>query len=97
MKISPRDSVVFRATRSGGLLIDMETGACFQLNRVAAEIWTLSMQGNTIAKIIEAIREKYRIPDEVAEADVRAVCTEILRAGIADPTPTPAAPIDASR
>jgi Coenzyme PQQ synthesis protein D (PqqD) len=97
MRISPRDGVVFRATRSGGLLIDMETGACFQLNRVAAEIWALSMEGNTIAKIVEAICQKYGIPEEVAEADVGAVCTEIRRAGLANPTPPPEAPIDASR
>jgi hypothetical protein len=86
-RVCPREGVVFRPTKSGGLLVDVETGGCFQLNPVAAEIWTMSTSGSTIARIVEVLSSKYGIAADVAEADVHALCEDIIRAGLANTAP----------
>jgi hypothetical protein len=86
LKIRPRQSVVFRTTPSGGFLLDIDSGRCFQLNRIGAEIWSLALGDEmTVSKTMEALCQKYGITPEVADADVQALLEEILQAGLADP------------
>ena len=44
------------------MLVDLQTGACFELNRVGADVWERMAAGATLGDTVEAMREKYSIP-----------------------------------
>lgn len=64
------------------MLVDLQTGACFELNRVAADVWERMAAGASIADTIDAIRGKYAVTADVAEADVNRVYLDIVAAGL---------------
>lgn len=81
-RLVPRQHVAFRPTDTGGLLVDLYSGACFSLNRTGAEVWARLTSGATIQETVDAIRLLYGHPAETVEMDVRRHCDELLAAGI---------------
>lgn len=67
---------------SGGMLVNLATGACFELNRSAADLWTRLSNGGTVASAIETVREMYPVAPDVIEADALQLCHELLQAGL---------------
>jgi hypothetical protein len=74
--------VEFRAVDEGGILVDLESGACFQLNRVGAALWKGLSRGDTVGAAIDSIRHRYAVASEVLEHDSLRLCDELLRAGL---------------
>jgi hypothetical protein len=81
-RLIPFEHIVYRATPEGGMLVDLQTAACFGLNQVGAHVWARLAAGDTVATTIEAIRRMYALQADVAESDVTKICEEVLRAGL---------------
>lgn len=81
-KLIPFEHVVYKATATGGMLVDLRTSACFGLNRVGAEVWARLAAGDTIPTTIEVIRRLYALQSELAESDVSRICDEFVKAGL---------------
>jgi hypothetical protein len=86
-RLIPRDKVVYRAVIEGGILVDLETGACFKLNRIGAEIWAGLAAGGTISQTTEAVRLRYEVAIDVLELDAVRLFTEFVALGLATTTP----------
>lgn len=82
-RLVARGHVAFRTTTTGGLIVDLQTGATFEVNRVGADVWTLiTAGGSTVFGIVEGIRSTYDVSAESAESDVAHFCGEMLVAGL---------------
>jgi Coenzyme PQQ synthesis protein D (PqqD) len=86
------NSVLFPATgvqaqpfEDGAVLLDTRSGAVYQLNRVGVDIWSQLCSGATMATIHEVITERYSIPQDQAERDVRNLIAALAKAGLVSP------------
>ena len=84
-RLAPQGHVEFRSVEEGGILVDLESGACFQLNRVGAQLWKRLSAGDTVGAAIDSLRQRYDVASEVLERDSLLLCDELLRVGLIAP------------
>lgn len=77
-----RSSVESRVIDTGAVLVDMRSGAAFELNRIGAEIWELLRAGATEAAICDTLAAKYKVDRSVLESDVKQLVNSMLCAGL---------------
>jgi hypothetical protein len=65
-----RADVETRATHNGAVLVDVGTGKCFRLNRVAADIWSMLETPTSFAAICAQMTGRYRVPASQIERDI---------------------------
>jgi hypothetical protein len=80
--LSPSEHVEYRATASGGMLVNMLTGICFELNRVGADVWVSLTAGATVERTIETLTARYGVAPDAVAADVNDFCDRMLAAGL---------------
>jgi hypothetical protein len=83
-RLVPRADVAAREINDGAVLVNMGSGACFELNRVGFEIWKALGPGATVGAICEALGGRYAIDREVLAADVRSLAEALAGAGLVD-------------
>ena len=79
-------AVVTQTTADGAVLIEMNSGDCFELNHVGAEIWSRLSQGEGLANIVVAVAKRYAIAESTADADARRLLTDLEQRGLLTPT-----------
>jgi hypothetical protein len=89
MKLS--DSVSFppqvmaRQVGDESVILNLETGIYFGLDRVGANIWQLMAEGKTLAGICDAMQAEYEVDREVLEEDVVRLAQELFNQGLIIP------------
>ena len=74
-------------TTDGVILLDIESGAIFTANTVAARIWERLLEGQSQAAIAEALAEEFKVPCATVEQDVREFVDSLrTRALVSDAT-----------
>jgi hypothetical protein len=81
-RLAPRPDVAAREIQDGAVLVNMGSGACFELNRVGFEIWKALGTGTTVGGICEALGGRYPVAPEVLAADVRGLVEALMGAGL---------------
>jgi hypothetical protein len=74
--------VVMQATASGGVLMDVASGDCFELNQLGTEIWSRLAQSEPLSAIVGALTESYDVSPATLERDVGALVGDLLRHGL---------------
>lgn len=74
--------VEFRAVDGGGLLVDVNSGACYRLNGVGAALWSLLASGQPLAGAIESLCTRYDARPEEISSDARSLCSQMITAGL---------------
>jgi Coenzyme PQQ synthesis protein D (PqqD) len=79
------------------IAINLETGAYYALDGVAADCWVLSARGSEIDDLVVAITERYEVAEPQARSDVTGFLEELLRERLVvagnDTEPLPASPL----
>lgn len=78
--LAPEANVEFRATKDGGVVVDLASGTCFGLNRVAAEVWAALMAGNSLGHIIDSLGQHYPVDPKTLEEDTFRLCDQLTAA-----------------
>jgi hypothetical protein len=86
-RLVPRANVTYRSLGDGALLVDLDTGVCWELNRVAAELWQRLSAGDTVGAASDLIRSHYDVSAEVIDADVARWCDRLVAAGLLQAIP----------
>jgi hypothetical protein len=86
-RIVPRSSVQARALEDGAVLVDMNSGACFELNLVGFEVWKGLGQGQSASEICATLVGRYRAEPDVIGADVSSLITSLVAAGLVQIVP----------
>lgn len=74
--------VVTRAHLNGAMALNMDTGACFEMNTTAGEIWRRLVDGQTVAQIAAELASTWRIASDVCERDALKLIDELMAAGL---------------
>jgi hypothetical protein len=81
-RIAPRGAVQVRPLEDGAVLVDMSSGACFELNVVGFEVWKCLGQGQSVTEICATLAGRYNVDPDVIGADVRSLITSLVAAGL---------------
>ncbi|HSJ33831.1 MAG TPA: PqqD family protein [Acidimicrobiia bacterium] len=68
--ISVSPTAVFRPLDDGGVVLDAETGAYFELNSTGCQLWEQLGQGNDLDQIAEWMVRQYDIDPSIARSDL---------------------------
>jgi hypothetical protein len=83
LRINP--AVTSTAMPDGAVLVDSETGECFELNRVGASVWERLKRGDALTSIIDALAVEYTRDRALVSGDVTSLVQDLARHGIVTP------------
>ena len=64
------------------IAINLETGAYYALDGVAADCWVLSAAGGDVDELVVAITERYEVGESQARADITSFLEHLLTEGL---------------
>jgi hypothetical protein len=88
MSVSPhavlhrRPEVSARELSDGGVLVNMRSGECFELNRVGYQIWNAIDGRRGIDQICDSLALVYPVGRSQLTSDLRSLIEGLLRAGL---------------
>ena len=86
--LSRREGIESSALEDGAVLVNMNSGACFELNRIGAEVWSLLASGTTEAAICATLAGRYEVERVVLEGDIRRLLEALVAAGLVEQATT---------
>lgn len=81
-RISRRDTVVSADVGDDAILLDIDSGYFFQLNRTAARIWGLLENPQTLGDLTASLQSSFTADGESILADVHAFVADLVDRGI---------------
>jgi hypothetical protein len=87
IRLRRREGVLCRDLSDRALLLDPLSGACFELNRVGAEVWNRLDGTNTLEELCGQLQGKFVVAPEFLRADVRRFGRELESRGLAERLP----------
>jgi hypothetical protein len=76
-RLTQRGGIETRRLEQGALLVDLNTGRCYRLNRVGAEIWELLRRPHVVDEVCAAVAKRY--DGEAVERDVRELVAHLTK------------------
>jgi hypothetical protein len=80
MAVNP--AVKVRETPFGAVLLNPESGACWELNAVGAAVWSSLASGQLLRETLEEIARRYGIAPSVVEADTLLLLSDLTKHGL---------------
>lgn len=77
-RLTQRGGIETRPLAQGALLVDLNTGRCYRLNRVGAEIWALLQRPRGVDDVCAAVARSYAGAGEAVARDVRELCAHLV-------------------
>jgi hypothetical protein len=84
-RLAVHPSVISRELSGETVLLHLESGVYYGLDRVATRIWQLLQQGRTIAGVCETMLEEFDVEHDVVQQDVARLIGELRERGIVVP------------
>lgn len=84
-RIQVPDHVVFRSFPGETVALNLNTGQYHGLNPVAGRMIEILVETGGLADAVASLAEEYGQPEEVVEADLRALCSDLLERGLIEP------------
>lgn len=83
------ESVLARSVDDQTVLLDLDTGHCYVLNGIAAEMWSLLRQGEDPEAVVGRLLEDYDVEADVLRSDLDQLIQGLVRMGLARSGPAP--------
>jgi hypothetical protein len=87
IRLRRRDGVLSRDLPDRVVLLDPHSGACFELNRVGAAVWTRLDGNNTLEDVCRELQGRFEVGPEYLRADVSRFGRELESTGLAERLP----------
>jgi hypothetical protein len=81
-RVSPARHVNVQPVDDRGVLVDLRSGRCWELNPVGFAIWRLLADGRSLADASHEIADRYAVDAEVSRTDVTDLVGALLGAGL---------------
>jgi len=81
-RYTPSPEVSARVLDGEAVLLNVQTGAYFGLNKVGTHIWQLYGEGKSLAQVVAGVCDRFAVTTERAETDVRAFTKTLLERGL---------------
>jgi hypothetical protein len=82
--ISRRETIVAADVADDAILLDIDSGYFFQLNKSAARIWNLLETPKTFASLCADLQQAFQAGDSSISADAREFVFDLQQRGIID-------------
>jgi len=76
------DGVVFRELDGEAVLLNLDSGMYFGLDRVGTRAWQLLEQHGRIEDVIDRLREQYDVAPDILRPDVARLLASLLEKGL---------------
>jgi hypothetical protein len=80
--IRVHDEVVFRELDGEAVILNLETGVYFGLNRVGTRIWQLIEEHGELRRVLGAMQAEYNAASDVLERDLLRLTGELVDIGL---------------
>ena len=84
IRLRRREQVLSRSLPDRVVLLDPLSGACFELNRVGAELWSRLDGRGTLEDLCRELQARFVVAPEDLRADVRRFGRELESSGLAE-------------
>lgn len=74
--------VVFQEVSGETVLLDLNSESYFGLDEVGTRVWALINEGRAVDEMISTLLDEYDVDRATLEADVAALVTSLLEAGL---------------
>ena len=81
-RFTPASAATVKALDDRGVVVDMRSGKCWELNPVGFAIWTLVAGGASAADASAAIAARYAVAPGTSQTDVFAFLGSLVDAGL---------------
>ena len=81
-RIGRRDSVVSADVADDAILLDIDSGYFFQLNRTAARIWSLLETPQTFGQLCATLQQEYAMAPATCQSDVGEFVADLSARGV---------------
>jgi hypothetical protein len=82
--LRPTAPIAARPISDGVILVNLESGQCWELNSVGALIWDRLSQGDSLDSISRVVAHTYSIDIEMARGDTEALLSNLVEQGIVE-------------
>ncbi len=86
-RFKPAEQVVARAAAGQMILVNLKTGACWELNQVGADVWNGLSSGLQLQDVVAEISQRYEVALESVTADVLGLMEELTRRALVSVVP----------
>jgi hypothetical protein len=76
------DGVVFRELEGEAVLLNLDSGMYFGLDRVGTRIWQLLQEQRPAETVVNILLEEYDVAPDVLRADVATLLAALLEKGL---------------
>ncbi len=84
-----QSGVEARLLPDGSVLVDVQSGRVFELNKIGSEIWALLDGVRSLETLCEAVATRYEVAREVVETDLDQLVADLVQARLIDRLPVP--------
>jgi hypothetical protein len=74
--------VTMRVLEGEAVLLNLQTGTYFGLNKVGTHIWQLYSEGKTLGEVVAGVCQRFEVDLERAQADVEAFTNRLVERGL---------------
>jgi hypothetical protein len=81
-RVAISDDVVSRDLEGEAVILNLESGTYFGLDRVGTRIWTLLQEDGSLRRAFEAVQQEYDVAPEKLEGDLLRLVEELRAKGL---------------
>lgn len=85
-RVKAKSDVVSRILDGEAVVLDLASGTYFGLNDTGSDLWSLIVQGATIAELRARVLELYDVDADTAGRDLTELVDELVKRGLVDLT-----------
>ena len=82
------EDVVSRDLEGEAVILNLESGTYFGLDRVGTRIWSLLQEGGSLRGVFEVIQQEYDVAPETLERDLLGLVQELRAKGLLSVSPS---------
>jgi len=64
------------------MIVDLDSGGCWQLNRVGREAWNLFQGGASLGTVVDGLAARYSVSRATLLSDVESLVRELRQRGL---------------
>jgi hypothetical protein len=80
--LSRRGGIETRPTKTGAILVDMNTGHCYRLNQVGAKLWSMLATPASASALCDRLEKEHGLSPSQSTIDVQRLIDQLTSANL---------------
>ena len=83
-KLKISKNVLFREIDDEAVLLNLQSGIYFGLDKIGTEIWRWIREDGRLGKVLDKMTRRYEVSPRTAESDLLALAADLKKHGLVD-------------